>query len=67
MSANKLCSLHHYILRISHLVEVNERVPEGVLGKDTGVADDDAPEASARKGHVEAAGVGKKTDALVLV
>lgn len=50
-----------------HLVEIHERVPEGVLGQDTRVPDDDAPESSTRESHVEAARVRKKTDALVLV
>ncbi len=50
-----------------NLVEIDECVPQGVLGKNARVPDDDAPEASTRECHVEAARVGKKTDALVLV
>lgn len=50
-----------------HLVEVHERVPEGVLGQDARVSNDNAPEASTCESNVEAARVRQETDALVLV
>lgn len=50
-----------------NLVEIHKRVPEGVLGQDARVPNDDAPEASTGKGHVKPARIGKETDALVLV
>lgn len=57
-------------LRLSstrNLVEIHERVPQGVLGQDARVPNNDAPEASTGKGHVKPARIRKETDALVLV
>ena len=51
----------------TYLVEVNERVPERVLRQNPRVSDDDAPEACPCEGDVEAPGVGKEANALVLV
>ena len=50
-----------------YLVEVNECVPQWVLGQNPRISDDDAPEASSRQGDIEAPRIGKEADALVLV
>lgn len=54
-------------VRTSHLIKVDEGVPEGIFRQDARVSDDDTPETGAREGHVQAAGVGEKTNALVLI
>lgn len=50
-----------------YLVEVDEGVPQRVLGQDAWVADDDAAKASPGESHVEAPGVGEESNALVFV
>ena len=49
------------------LVVREELVPDGLLGEDLGVPEDDDAVLCAREGDVEAAGVAEEADALVLV